>query len=447
MKKTLASWIAGALMISASSVHASPLIRDAEIEHTLRAYGDPLFRAGGLKPSAVHLFVVQDERLNAFVAGGANMFIHTGMILQCDTPDMLIGVMAHETGHIIGGHLARGGEKLKDAQMGSIMTFVLGAAAAAASGRAEAASAILTGGQTTVMRNFFAFTRANEEAADQSALKTLDSLGISASGMVKTFELLQRNERSHGGSPDPYMITHPLTTSRIDHVRNHAETSRIPEGTYPKQFEEMHQRMVGKLYGFLNTPERTLARYPKSNTSAGARIARAVAYYKMPDLPQALAELDGMMAQRPNDGFLYELKGQILFENNKVKDALGAYQTAAQLAGNSALILADLGRVELAQTPPMVSQAVTHLEQSVALDSDNAPAWRQLAIAYGKAGNEGLSALALAEEAMLYDNPETALKQSGVALTHIKGGTPAAQRARDLEAAARKRQQDKKDNS
>jgi predicted Zn-dependent protease len=191
----------------ANEAFAVPLIRDAEIEHTLREYADPIFKVGGLKPSAVHLFIVEDDSLNSYVAGGANMFIHTGLIMDCDTPDMLIGVMAHETGHIVGGHLAQGAEQLKNAELGSILAFILGAAAGVAARNSGAAAGTILGGQGMVGRNYLAFTRAHEEAADTFALRALDQLGISAAGFLKVFELLRRHEREHGGTPDPYMLT------------------------------------------------------------------------------------------------------------------------------------------------------------------------------------------------------------------------------------------------
>lgn len=412
---------------------AAPLIRDAEIEHTLREYADPIFRADGLKPSAVNLFIVQDDSLNAYVAGGANMFIHTGMIMACETPDMLLGVMAHEAGHITGGHLARGAENLKNVQLGSILTFVLGAAAAAATGRGEAAAAVLSGGQNVVARRFFSFSRANEESADQSALGVLDKLGISASGMAKVFELLRRNERAHSGSPDPYMLTHPLTGLRIDHVRNHAEKAKVPYGAFPKALDVANQRMIAKLFSFISSPEKTLIRYPVSNKSVAARMARAIAYYKMPDLTRSLAEIDGLIAEEPNDPFLHELKGQILFENNRTKDALAPYQAAVRLLPNSALLLSDLAKVELAQNDPaLLSSAVAHMEKSNVLDDANASNWRLLATGYGKQGNMGMSNLALAEEALLLDQPDLAIRNAEMALPLLNG--PAKVRANDIKS-------------
>ena len=449
MRRSTASFLSLPLILSSlifsSPAFAAPLIRDAEIEHTLREYGDPIFRVDGLKPSSVKLFIVEDDSLNSYVAGGANMFIHTGLILQCPTPDMLIGVMAHETGHIVGGHLAQGSEKLKNAQLGSILTFVLGAAAAAASGNAGAAAAVITGGQSMVGRNFLAFTRAHEEAADQSALGALDKLNISASGLLKVFEVLRRHEREHSGSPDPYMLTHPLSGLRIEHVRAHVQQSKIPEGQYPHAFDMPHQRMVAKLYGFLESPERTMLKYPQSNKSVPARMARAIAYYKMPDVNRALGEMNSLIAESPKDPFFYELKGQIEFENNRPKEALNSYEMSVKLLPESPLLLSDLAKVELAQgEPSLLPSAISHLEKSNALDNSNPSTWRLLATAYGKTGNNGMATLSLAEEAILEDDPKTALRQVDQALPLLKDGTPARQRAQDIRSRALDMQREQK---
>lgn len=431
--------------IFSSPGHAANLIRDAELEHTLRTYADPIFKAAGLKPSAVKIFIVNDDSLNAYVAGGSNLFIHTGLILQTTTPDMLIGVMAHETGHIAGGHLARGAEKLKDAQLGTILTYVAGAAAAVATKKPEAAAAVISGGATTVGRNFLAYTRTHEEAADQAALGYLDKLGISAAGLVKTFSLLERHEREHMGSPDPYLLTHPLSSARIEHVRDHAAKSSIPEGKYPKSYDAMHQRMLAKLYGFLESPERTLQKYPKSDKSVAARMARAVAYYKMPELDQSLAEMDSLLDESPKDAFYHELKGQILFENGRVSEALDSYKTALKLAPNSPLILTDMGKVSLAQNEPPLQSAITHLEKSTSLDNSNPDTWHFLAVAYGKVGNSGLSSLAQAEQSALNGDYDIALEHVNRSLEKLKEGSPAKRRAQDLKAYAinmRKKKED-----
>lgn len=436
------------LCLISTQALAAPLIRDAEIEDTLRQYGDPIFKAAGLKPSAVKLFIVQDDSLNAFVAGGANMFIHTGIIMASPTPDMLIGVMAHETGHIAGGHLAKGSEKLRNAQLGSILSYVLGAAAAVATGKPEAGAAVITGGGSMLGRNFLAFTRTHENAADQAALSYLDKLNISASGMIKMFELLRRNERQRMGARDPYTLTHPLSTERIDTVRSHVQQSPIPDGQYPKQFDLLQQRMVAKLYGFIQSPERTLMQYPQSNKSVAGRMARAIAYYKMPDLTRSLAEMDSLLAESPNDAFFHELKGQILFENRRPAEALESYSKANQLRPNSPLILTDLAKIEIEQgDAKSLASAVAHLERATILDNSNAGSWHLLATAYGKSGNLPMSSLALAEKYLLLGDSKAALGQATEAIDGLPSGTPAARRAQDLKARALDMRQEDRDKN
>lgn len=422
------------------------LIRDVEIEATLRDEADPIFRAAGLKSSAINIYIVQDDTLNAFVAGGQNLFLHTGLILEMKNPGMLMGVMAHETGHIAGGHLAKGGEKLKDAQLGTIMSMVLGAAAAAATGKTEAAAAVITGANSTVQRNFLSFSRANENAADQAALGFLDKLGVSASGMVDVFSVLKRQERQHMGTPDPYMLTHPLSSERIENVQNHVDHSSIPMGAYPKTLSEKHARMVAKLYAFIKQPEQTLRQYPASDTSVASRMARAIAFFMQAKLEQALPIMDALTKEYPNDAYLYDLRGQICFESARIDCAYESYRSATKLAPSESLILADLAKVELARNQAGdVASAASHLERSLNLDHDNAGAWRLLATAYGKQNNDAMASLALAEEALLEGDANEAISQSAKALSSLPAKSPAHQRADDLKRRAQQMKKEQKD--
>lgn len=434
-----------ALVAGAGRNAYAGLIRDAEIEATLRSYADPIFKVAGLKPSAINIYIVQDNSLNAFVAGGSNLFIHTGIITSSPTPDMLLGVMAHETGHIAGGHLAKGSEKLKDAQFGTIMAMVLGAAAGAATGKPEAAAAVMSGANSGVERNFFSFTRANENAADQAALGFLDKLGISAEGMVKVFEMLKQQERQHFGAPDPYLRTHPLTNERIEHVRDHVEAAKIDDH-YSGALLEKHKRMIAKLNGFLDSPDRVLRNYAANDSGVPARMARAIAYFRMAQMDQADQLMSGLIKQYPNDPYLHDLYGQLLFESGRPKESLESYHAAVRLLPNNALMLADLGKSELAEDGASnVASAVAHLEKSTTLDNKNASAWRLLATAYGKQNNQPLSHLALSEEALLQGDVKQALSQSELAAAGLKPGSPTMQRVNDVKALALKMQKEKKD--
>jgi predicted Zn-dependent protease len=429
------------LLILPQAAFAVSLIRDAEIEDTLRAYGNPIFKAAGLNVDAIHIFIVNDPTINAYVAGGANMFIHTGLILKTDRPSMLIGVMAHETGHMAGGHLAQGAEKLKGAQMGTILSMLLGAAAAVGGG-GNAGMAIMTAGQELALRNYLHFSRANESAADQAGLDYLDSLNISAAGMLHMMEILRQNANRNYGTPDPYTRTHPLDVDRITHIRNHVMQSTIPEDAIPAGFPERHARMIAKLSGFIDPPDQTLLTYPITDTSIPARYARTIAYYRIPETEKALAEINSLIQQKPHDPFFHELRGQILFESGHIPEAVQSYSKATSLLPDSPLILTDYGKVLTAtETHANLVKAQQVLEHANVLDNSNPETWHNLAMTYGKLNNLGMFYLASAEESALEDNWKEVRSKVDLALKNIGHDNAARLRANDLKLIAEKERQ------
>lgn len=443
--KDWAAISAAALVVTviALPAFAASLIRDSEIEHTLRIYSDPIFRKAGLTPSSIKMYIVNDEQLNAFVMGGSNIFVNTGLIKASETPEMLIGVIAHETGHISGGHLVRTTSEMERAQMQALIGTLVGAAAMAG-GAGDVGAAVMSGSQSVAMRNMYSFTRANEEAADQAAITVLDELGISASGMLQMFEILRKQEyRKIGADGDPYTRTHPLSKERIMHMRNHISQSSIPAGQTPAGFNELQQRMLGKLEGFLDNTSRVLERYPQSDTSVRAHYARAVAYHRAIRPQKAIAEMDALLAASPNDPYFNELKGQILFEGGNVDGALEAYRKAVELLPDAPLIRTELGRVLLAQEDNSnLPDAIRALEYATSADKQNPQAWRLLATAYGRDGRLALSHLSLAEEAVVLNKPERAITQLDIANNHILVGSPAQLRAQDLRQQALKLKKD-----
>ena len=424
---------------------AISLIRDAEIENTLRAYGNPIFEKAGLDPEAVHIFIVEDDTINAYVAGGQNMFIHTGLILKTQDALMLIGVMAHETGHMAGGHLAQGTEKLKNAQMGAILAAVLGAAVAAGGG-GDAGIGIIAAGQEAALRNYLHFSRSNENAADQAALDYLDSLHISASGFLRMMELLRQNENRSYGSPDPYTRTHPLNIDRITHVRNHVMQFPVTDAKDISALEERHKRMIAKLYGFTRPTDETLLKYPLSDNAIDAHYARAIAYYRKPLLSKALEEINSLIATKPADPFFHELRGQVLFENGHIAEALQSYAKAVYYLPDSALILTDYSKVLIAtENAENIKKAIATLNRANAIDNTNPETWHHLAIAYGKIGNQGMFYLTSAEEAALEDNITEVLRNTNEALKTIIDNNAARLRATDLKMITEKEKEEKKD--
>ncbi|MCH8092692.1 MAG: M48 family metalloprotease, partial [Proteobacteria bacterium] len=330
--KPLAACLSLSVMLAVppADAWAARFIRDAEIENTIRAYSAPLFAAAGLNSKDVKILIVQDDTLNAFVFGGMNLFIHTGLLLKSEHAGQLIGVIAHETGHIAGGHLSRMSNRMRSASSAQIIAMILGAAAGIASGSAKAGSAILLGGGELVRQSVFRFSRAQESAADQAALGYLDRTGQSARGMAEFLVVMEKQEQLTGGNQPVYLRTHPITRNRIKHVINYIATSRFSDTPVRREFAEMHRRMIAKLWGFLRPPAKTFNRYKEGDDSVEARYARAIAHYRVPDLAKALPLIDGLIAENPGDPYFQELKGQILFENGRGAEAIGPYDKAVR---------------------------------------------------------------------------------------------------------------------
>ena len=416
------------------------LLRDAEIETTLRTFATPVWKAAGLDPQAIHIYIVNDPTLNSFVAGGQNLFINTGTILRATSPNQLVGIIAHETGHIAGGHLVRSTQMMKNAMIESIIGMVLGGAAAVTAHGNGGAGAIIAGesvGQRAYLQNSVTI----EASADQAALRFLDRSHQSARGLLQFFEILEQEEFLTAQHQDPYLQNHPLTEERVNYVREHVEHSPWSNAKDPPEWITADNLMKAKLEAFLSDPQTTLARYKADDNSEVARYARAIAYYRIPDLQHALPLIDGLIKDYPNDPYYPELKGQMLFENGRVADAVAPYERAVQLVPEQPLFNIELAQVQLeTNDPKLIQKAKDELNVALNVESDNAEAWRFLAIAYGRGGNEGMASLALAEQNMAQGNYREAGRQAQRAQKLLPPGAQ-RQRAQDIGADA-KRQQD-----
>lgn len=420
-------------------------IRDAEIEHTIRTYASPLLRAAGIEQRDFGLHIVNDNALNAFVARGQRIFITTGLLMASDRPAQVIGVLAHEIGHITGGHLARLDGALDDARSQALIGQLIGIAIGILAKDGGVAAASTAAGTGVAFKNLLKYTRSQEQSADQVAVNLLDQTQTSARGLLEFFELLQDQELLVRARQDPYVVTHPLTSSRITFIRNHVEKSPYSDNKLPTTLQAMHDRMVGKLKGFINPPAQTLNEFKANDPSVMARYARSVAYYRDARLSEALPVVDGLIADAPDDPYFHELKGQILFENGKLDQALPAYQKAVDLRPKQPLLRVGLAHVQLElNRADLVSVALGHLEQAIRYDNTMPLTWRLAATAYGRDGKLGLSALALAEHNLLLGRHLDAEGQAKRAMRILKENSPGWLRAQDIAATAERAHRNKK---
>src|SRR5687768_4407167 len=329
--------------VTARPAAAQSILRDAETEALFREMSKPLVEAAGLSPRNVEIVLIHDKSINAFVAGGQIVYIHSGLISAADSANEVQGVIAHELGHITGGHILRFEEGIKVATGIMLLSLVLGAAAMAA-GSGEAASAVLAAGQQAAMGKFLAFTRTQESSADQAGASFLNKAGISGRGSISFFKKLQNLEfRLAIPQVDSYARTHPLSGERVQALENVYHASGNWDAPSDPALEERFQRVKAKLLGYVETPERTLQTYPERDKSIPARYARAYAWHKSAYPERAQAEIDSILAEKPRDPYFLELKGQILLESGRPREALESLRQSVALAPDQPLISALLG--------------------------------------------------------------------------------------------------------
>jgi len=420
-------------------------IRDAEIEAIIRYYATPLFQVAGLDPKAIDVYLINDKAINAFVAGGQNLFLNTGLLMAADDPLEVIGVIAHETGHIAGGHIAQRGGAIGDATGLLIASYVLGILGAIASGRGEVAQAVISGGSDLALKGLLSFTRSQEQSADQAALTYLNGSGLSPEGLVSFMEKLRGQEVLLAVNQDPYLSTHPLTTERIEFLEREAAASPNLGRPAPAVILQMHARMRAKLIGFLQSRGAVDRAYPPEDQSLPARYAHAILEYREGQIERALQLIESLLVEWPTDPFFLEMKGQMLFEYGRIAEALPVYEAAVQAMPEAAQIRMMLARSQIEMNDRALdAKAIRNLELVLVSEPRNSFAWRLIATAYGRSGNDGMAALALAEAALWRGEFEDSQRHAERALDLLPRNSPAWLQADDVarEAARRIEQQD-----
>jgi predicted Zn-dependent protease len=417
-----------------SRAEAVPLIRDTEIETTIRIYAAPLLTAAGLEDEAFSIHIVRDPALNAFVARGQRLFLTTGLLRQSKNGGQVLGVMAHEIGHIAGGHLSRLHGAIERAGKTAFITTILGLAVGALAQNPAGAAAIVSGGQHIAGRSFLNYSRGQEQSADQAAARYLDRVGISGKGLLEFLNILSGQEFLQTSNQDPYVRSHPLTRSRISFMENHVAKSPATNRILPPQFVEKHRRMVAKLDGFLDPPEKTLRKYKETDTSVSARYARAIAMYRLADLSKALPLVDSLISKSPKNPYFVELKAQMLFENGRLNEAMENYQKAVRLLPGAPLIRTSLAHVILEMNRPDLNDlALANIKEALRVERFMPLAWRLAGTAYGRKKQFGLSAWSLAEYNVLIGRKRLARVQAGRALKILKVGSPGWLRSQDIQ--------------
>lgn len=423
---------------------APSLIRDTEIEEILHHDADPIFAAAGLDPKNVRILIVGDKSLNAFATQGLQMGLNTGLILQTENPNQLRGVIAHETGHLAGGHPIRSDEMMRAGLKPMILTMGLGILAALA-GSPDGGAALIANSQYAGALGALGYSREQESRADQAGAGFLEATGQSGRGLVEFFDNFRYQEVFDQARRFAYFRSHPLSSERIEVLRSRVERQPHYGAVDTPEDIAQHEVMKAKLEGFIN-PQVALMKYKETDASFPARYARAIAYYQMKDPDRSLKLIDGLIADNPDNPYLWELKGQVLFEFNRVALAEEPQRKSVQLKPDAALLRVNLGQTLInLNDPAKVEEGVKELKRSLLNEPDNTVAWRLLAQAYDKQKKDGEARLATAEQYFSLGAVREARVFAMRARELLPKDTPDWRRATDIVLASRPSNQDLKD--
>jgi predicted Zn-dependent protease len=415
-----------------------PVIRDAEIEQLLRDYTHPVLRVAGLGQRNIRVVIINDRNFNAFVIDAKRIFVNAGAMMDAETPNQIIGVLAHETGHIAGGHLSKLRAELANAQTAAILALLLGigAVAASATSRGNVGGnplAAIVGPQSVIMRSLLAYQRQQEEQADRAGVGFLTQSGQSAKGMYDTFKRFADQQLFASQYADPYVQSHPMPAERILALAEVARANPYWDKKDPPELQLRHDLVRAKLFGYLDRPDTLLRRYPLSNTSLAARYARAVSNYRHSDLLTALAQIDSLIQAQPNNPYFYELKGQALVDSGRGQEAIAPLRHAITIAPDPTLIHVLLGQALIgANDPALVEEAISNLRKALASDPEIPDAYDHLAIAYGRKGDLADADLASAQAAFNRGSFPTARQLAGRAKGRFAIGSPGWVKADDI---------------
>jgi len=417
-----------------------PIIRDTEIEQLLRDYSAPILKVAGLGDQNIRVVIINEKSFNAFVMDAHHIFVNAGALMQATTPNQIIGVFAHETGHIVGGHLSKMRQELAHAQTAAIVAMLLGVGAMAAGSRsssmdmANVGAAAMNLPQGYLQNTLLAYQRAQEEQADRAGVRFLTMTGQSAKGMYDTFKRFADEMMFSAKYVDPYAQNHPMPAERMAELENLVKTPYWNKKD-PPELQFRHDMMRAKLFGFLDSRNSVLRRYPLSDKSMPARYARAITTYRFGELRDAIAQFDGLIAAMPSYPYFYELKGQALLEGGHPAAAVPPLQRAVELAPHPALIQIMLAQALIAtNNVKMATEAIPILRRAIIKEPESADAYDQLAMAYGRVNNIPEADLASAQAAFARGDNRTARQLAARAKMHFPIGSPGWVKADDIVA-------------
>ncbi len=431
------SFIRKLALISLFSITIAPpalagLIRDTELEAGLQTLAAPLIRAAGYTPDAISIKIIIDSSYNAFVAGERIIYIHSGLLLKAQSAEEILGVIAHELGHLKAGHVPRRDEALRDVGTAGTLAAIAAIALAAGGAPNDAAVGVMIGGADQAKRKMLRSFRYDEAVADELGLDYLDKAGISSAGLEQMMRRMAAQRALPESLQSQYYQTHPDPAQRLAVYQDHARQDGNKSAPLSTSDTNLMKRLVTKLRAY-SEPTHSILHQTAKTDSADAIYSHAIAKYRRGDLAAAITLMDQLCAAHPADPFYHEFRGDILLSMAKAKAAAAAYETALTFRPDSPQILVNLGRALIATNDKKrLSRAI----EAILAAQKTEPKWafirRQLAIAYGRNGEIAAANLALAEEGILLGDNQQAVRMAKRVLADDRLKDDLRNRANDI---------------
>ncbi|MBB3103726.1 M48 family metalloprotease [Azomonas macrocytogenes] len=330
-------------------------------------------------------FILMDSpELNAFAAPGGIVGVNGGLFLHAETEAEYASVLAHELAHLSQRHFARGLETQQRLQLPMMAALLVGIVAAAA-GSGDAGMAAITSTQAAAIQAQNTFSRQNEQEADRIGLVNLERAGYDPRAMPSMFERLMRQYR-YDQKPPEFLLTHPLTESRIADTKNRAEQA-MPGGAEDSQrYQLMRARM--KLQ-FETTPGVTAKQFralldetPKDDA---ARYGLAIAQIKNGQFDEARKNLSPLLAKAPNDMTYNLAQMELDIATNRLPQADERMKRLYQLYPSNYPV--QQMHIELLLKRRDTEAATRILERVVSQRNKDPNIWYQVAEVRGQVGN------------------------------------------------------------
>ena len=410
-------------VIIVANANGATIINDTEIERGISDIIMPIARAAKIPENRLKIYIINDDDFNAFVRGGEDIFVYTGLLKQIKNPNALRAVIAHELGHTIGGHMVQISQRMHDEMMRTMIIQALGVGLMVAGGNPTAGVGVMAGATGIAQQSLLSFSRDEERMADDMAIDLMVAANQNPNGLLDVFDQMHNMNGEFESRVNPNRVNHPLTNERINNTKT--KISKLKSVPKKSEFEiarenKNYEILRAKLIGYLDQGKNVIAQYPYSNKSDAAIYARAIANMRAGDLATAKTGTQTLINRNPNNPYFYELLGDIEYQYGAYDDSVRAYEQSLKQTTNAPQIETALALVLSERNKPGDSARAIELCKKVILTEQSPLSYWILA----RVTKDGESDWAMAEYYNMNGDTKNAKKYAKSAQKKSKKGTP-----------------------